>query len=641
MANKVLEYIVVIFLLFSVFQSIYLFDKVNEVQEPLYYETTGAAASYIAICINTPPSLTVGCNSTTDQGDFYECQLNATDAEGDNLTYSNSFTTNITVFTVNSTGYLSFTSNNSHVGNHTALFTIEDSSACLNNQTNVSFEFEVINGNDAPFLSQAIPNVTYSEDEIVNAFFLNNHFTDPDGDNLTYNVSVSSSVNVTILNTSEVIINSTSCDFQVVAIFTAQDPFNLTAQSNSVIIICNADEGESTGSSNAASGGGGGGGGSALLCRSNFECFEHRVCNINNTKVMRCVDLNGCEDEEYLNVECNYEQEQKLICEEDWLCGEWGPCTTNSTQHRECIDTNRCDTKFDAPATIKACVYTPTCSDGVKNGNETGVDCGGECAACRTIETPSPIQEKAGILTQLIILIIILMLLGTLAYKYAHKEIYVLLANLGLHFAGRVPKQILLDENSTRELMRAIKEFQSGIAYQNTIDLTKEFVKVCKSYFFHALDLTLDSDKEDLLAKFEDRKLNEYLKRVLASFFDKMLNTEFSPQPSARYELMFLAEELKEVIIQTAEIPPELLEAKVTEYRIPDNFYPKEKVELRLINAYIALHFNQIDVAIAKYKDLLDFYEHLPVTDQDSVYYDIARLYQKIRYRSAWIENME
>lgn len=27
---------------------------------------------------------------------------------------------------------------------------------------------------------------------------------------------------------------------------------------------------------------------------------------------------------------------------------------------------------------------TPTCSDGIQNGNETGVDCGGDCAPCAT-----------------------------------------------------------------------------------------------------------------------------------------------------------------------------------------------------------------------------------------------------------------
>lgn len=31
---------------------------------------------------------------------------------------------------------------------------------------------------------------------------------------------------------------------------------------------------------------------------------------------------------------------------------------------------------------------TPTCSDGIQNGDETGVDCGGSCSACSTVSIP-------------------------------------------------------------------------------------------------------------------------------------------------------------------------------------------------------------------------------------------------------------
>ena len=31
---------------------------------------------------------------------------------------------------------------------------------------------------------------------------------------------------------------------------------------------------------------------------------------------------------------------------------------------------------------------SPTCSDGIKNGDETGVDCGGSCSACSAVSMP-------------------------------------------------------------------------------------------------------------------------------------------------------------------------------------------------------------------------------------------------------------
>jgi len=42
---------------------------------------------------------------------------------------------------------------------------------------------------------------------------------------------------------------------------------------------------------------------------------------------------------------------------------------------------------------------TPTCSDGIQNGNETGVDCGGSCAPCQTTGCSTPTNIESEILT--------------------------------------------------------------------------------------------------------------------------------------------------------------------------------------------------------------------------------------------------
>ena len=44
----------------------------------------------------------------------------------------------------------------------------------------------------------------------------------------------------------------------------------------------------------------------------------------------------------------------------------------------------------DCSGTDIVCVPTPTCSDGIQNQNETGVDCGGSCSACTPPPDPSP-----------------------------------------------------------------------------------------------------------------------------------------------------------------------------------------------------------------------------------------------------------
>ena len=50
---------------------------------------------------------------------------------------------------------------------------------------------------------------------------------------------------------------------------------------------------------------------------------------------------------------------------------------------------NGTETGVDCGGSCSACVAAPTCSDGVKNGTETGVDCGGSCSACVAAPTCS------------------------------------------------------------------------------------------------------------------------------------------------------------------------------------------------------------------------------------------------------------
>lgn len=40
---------------------------------------------------------------------------------------------------------------------------------------------------------------------------------------------------------------------------------------------------------------------------------------------------------------------------------------------------------------------TPTCTDGIQNGDETGVDCGGDCAACPTCDDGIQNGEETGV----------------------------------------------------------------------------------------------------------------------------------------------------------------------------------------------------------------------------------------------------
>ncbi len=74
-------------------------------------------------------------------------------------------------------------------------------------------------------------------------------------------------------------------------------------------------------------------------------------------------------------------------CEENWNCTEWQECTINGTQSRTCTDLNSCGTNSTKPPESRECDYIPTCNDGVQNGIETDVDCGGNCPPCEQGES--------------------------------------------------------------------------------------------------------------------------------------------------------------------------------------------------------------------------------------------------------------
>ena len=77
------------------------------------------------------------------------------------------------------------------------------------------------------------------------------------------------------------------------------------------------------------------------------------------------------------------------ICRPRWVCTEWSVCYPNGTQYRTCHDENECNDDSDKPAEVQECNYLAHCFDGIKNADETGIDCGGSCNPC-----PVPVIEE-------------------------------------------------------------------------------------------------------------------------------------------------------------------------------------------------------------------------------------------------------
>ncbi len=71
-------------------------------------------------------------------------------------------------------------------------------------------------------------------------------------------------------------------------------------------------------------------------------------------------------------------------CYTDKAQAESAGCTGGGGNEPTCNDgiQNGNETGVDCGGSCPACQQEPTCNDGIQNGNETGVDCGGSCPAC-------------------------------------------------------------------------------------------------------------------------------------------------------------------------------------------------------------------------------------------------------------------
>ncbi|VVB84013.1 Uncharacterised protein [uncultured archaeon] len=89
-------------------------------------------------------------------------------------------------------------------------------------------------------------------------------------------------------------------------------------------------------------------------------------------------------------------------CTPNLQCGDWQECL-NGTQIRICADSNNCNPDEVASTESQACTVPikETCFDGIKNQDETKVDCGGVCKKCSIFtivgDAISPVGNKTNI----------------------------------------------------------------------------------------------------------------------------------------------------------------------------------------------------------------------------------------------------
>ncbi len=614
---------------------------------------TGKAAGIISFCINSQPSINIsGCSTNATQDAYYECWLNTSDPDYTSLTYFSLFAaisrafSNSTneFFTVTQSGFVSFTPVNDDVGNYTIQFTVNDGVGCVNSEDSEYLYLTVLNVNDPPYLAGHIPDQSMSEGETVHAFLLDNYFDDPDMDPLNYSfVTTSSAFTITIdPATSGVDITNVECPATAYAMFVATDPYNETNTSNLVTLTCTI-ENETEPGGGGTGGGGGGGGGSLEPCKPEYECYDYFKCRRNNTKVQKCVDIHGCEKDIFLTVPCNYIEE--VLCNESWNCSEWSPCLPNGTQYRICEDMSKCGTVLLKPLISKECTYIGTCSDSLKNchdgGCEGGIDCGGPCPPCKSIEVPYPFEEEKSIFIYIITGIILLLLTAILLYHYFHKEINAAVAKAGWIISRRKKKQLLLPVEDKRKLLAGIKELEAKLEAKEMYEVLNEYTELLRYYMvkvvgkglipeFNAGELKIALDKNK-------GRIREALRKIFVSMFAHYLKVEGDKSLITKTNVVLMLEELRNISLQTSKVEEEDLVREEKEHKTPEKAGGAEKIIIHISNAYIALEYLELEIAKKKYLDMLGEYENLKIKEQEAVYESLARLYHNISYVNSWL----
>lgn len=342
----------------------------------------------VSACVNTPPTLDLsGCPLVAFVNTSYLCTLSATDNIQNTFVFEATALTGPVagqaLFAVNDTT-IEFVPQEAHIGNYTVLFSVDDGSFCSNAITTALQTIQVLPNNFTPYLLAPIPNQTWEYNTLLIAFDLDDYFADPNNDPLVYSASGNANVGITIL-AGEVTLNpgSSWCGLETV-FFTATDPTNRSATSNPVLlnVTCPppSDDDDQGDNNNRNSGGGGGGGGSRAVaentCISSYTCYAWSACQYVSDARVSPNDPSKILIEGVRGALTYKPTSGAPSSPNEYLAGY---------QWRSCIDTRRCP-KNTALAEAQTCDYAPNCFDGIKNQDETAVDCGGVCGPCSTCE---------------------------------------------------------------------------------------------------------------------------------------------------------------------------------------------------------------------------------------------------------------
>jgi len=526
--------------------------------------------------------------------------------------------------------------------------------------------------NRDPVLISTMPNETWNEDTILTGRDLDDYFTEPDGETLTYTSTGVTNIDVSIDNVTYVVTYTPQGNFygDRTVKFYAYDPHDARAESNIIYLsVIDVPEPVSTPPS-----GGGGGGGIRIICEELWECSEWGKCLASGIQIRTCIDLAGCGTEfkkPFESMDCEYvgtcsdliKNCHQDLCEVGVDCG--GPCPTCPTcfdniqnQGEEGIDCGGpclvCETCSDGIQNQgeedidcgSPCEPCPSCSDGIKNCHhglcEEGVDCGGPCPTCKEIEIPA-VVKKAIWPTILLLGMLVSAIIFVIA-RY-HKYYQPFIAKILMKFMPLIAlfkkkKMIVPEELKAREsILLRLDNLEKKITKRNEDELSRKFVRIIRDFLSDLLKIDYEFTYEEFCREIEKHKISTPLRIMLITFFRKISEISYKGYKMKKPELKELIKEAKIIVKLGSE---EYLEGK-TEKEEPKEKELKKKQKIKkesklileiykdLIKAKKSIRESDIDSVKLAYIRIKELYEELPVNEKRKIYKKIAGLYNKIK----------
>lgn len=379
-----------------------VYEETVSVSDGEYVDTTDTNITVIEIN-NEPVANNIGVQTVWLEGEdstFYT-QVQVTDVEdGDqdsgNLNFNISFSGE-NLFNISSNGVMNFTPNASHIGVHNITVCVNDtgidnpdeniSAKCGQDGSSITvcqdFSLTVTDENRAPTITDYYPDSLSLSISGRDSLYFNITEYDPDGtlpDAYWYVGGVFQEYDSG--SSIDEFTYSFGCGVSGTSTIKAEITDGLLNDSiewgiNISLVVCPVPTPPSPPS---------GEGGAIRRCFPKWVCDDWKVCQ-NAEKSLESGILSG---EDYRNI-----SEQ---CEENNLDE-----TTCGVQIKGCSDLNNCGIDFNKPTEVQFCHYVekPSCYDGVKNCHDGAcellVDCGGPCDPCPTCSDGIRNQGEEGI----------------------------------------------------------------------------------------------------------------------------------------------------------------------------------------------------------------------------------------------------